>query len=239
MHAIVPLAGPDFVLSDGSIKALTTFQDQPLLKYALDSRPWASKVDNYSFVLFDCEETRWFAHEYLENWYQGCSIVYLSVWSRGAAMSSLAGLSVLSEFCKPLIIDLADIIYKCNINIEKALQASTSIGGIAIVFDSDNPQYSYLACSSNGEVVKAVEKKLISSHASAGTYIFRDSQTFLRATAHAIENESSQTHNSLFYVCPLFNGVLAQGKQVKLEQAFDVLDIKAASFPSGHLENRD
>lgn len=233
MHVIVPLAGPDFVRADGSIKALELFQGQPLLKYALDSRPWASKVKSYSFVLNDCDETRRFAHDYLSQWHQGCSIVYLSAFSRGAAMSALAGLSTLDEFCQPLIIDLADIIYKSNADIEQVLQAGPDIGGIALVFESRNPQYSYLVSDGSGRVVGAAEKKVISDQASAGTYIFRDSATVLKAIAHAIQNESSQTHNNLFYVCPLFNGVLAQGKQVTLERAFDIVDIKVTSFTHG------
>ena len=34
-------------------------------------------------------------------------------------------------------------------------------------------------------------------------------------------------HNDLFYVCPLFNGVVAQQKQVYLEFVSDVVDIKS------------
>jgi len=233
MHVIVPLAGPDFVRADGSIKALTPFQGQALLKHSLDSRPWASKAKRYSFVLYDCEDARRFAHDYLSHWYTGCSVVYLSAFSRGAAMSALAGLSVLDEFCQPLIVDLADIIYNSNVNIGQVLQADQSIGGIAMVFKSHNPQYSYLASDRNGQVVEAAEKKVISDQASAGTYIFRDCATALKAVAHAIENESSQTYNNLFYVCPLFNGVLAQGKQVTLAHVFDILDIKITCFPHG------
>jgi hypothetical protein len=226
MHVIVPLAGPDFVRTDGTIKALTSFRGQPLLKHSLDSRPWASKATRYSFVLYDCEATRRFAHDYLKVWYQGSSFVYISTFTRGAALSALAGLSLLDSFCQPLVIDLADIIYTSVVDIEGILQKSQNVGGIALVFDSANPQYSYLASDSNGQFFEAAEKKLISRHASTGTYIFRDCPTFLRSIAHAIENEASQTHNNLFYVCPLFNGVLAQGKQVILDFAFDIMDAK-------------
>lgn len=219
--------------ADGSIKALEPFQGQPLLKYALDSRPWASKAKQYSFVLYDCQEARRFAHAYLSHWYKGCSVVYLSAFTRGAAISALSGLSVLDEFCQPLIIDLADIIYNSNINIKQVLEADQSIGGIALVFESNNPQYSYLASDSNGQFVEAAEKRVISDQASAGTYIFRNCATFLKAVAHAIENESSQAYNSLFYVCPLFNGVLAQGKQVALARVFDIMDMKITSIPHG------
>jgi hypothetical protein len=77
-----------------------------------------------------------------------------------------------------------------------------------------------------GRVIEAAEKKLISTNASAGTYIFRNSAIYLSAVAHAYANEATQAYNNLFYVCPLFNGVLAQGLEVELETVSDVRDIK-------------
>lgn len=228
---IVPLAGPDFVRANGSIKALIPYHGQPLLKHALDSRPWASKGMRYSFILHDCEEARQFSRDFLWRWYKECSIVYLSVYSRGAAISALAGLSSLDNFRQPLIIDLADIIYKADINVEKSFQNAPALGGIALAFESCNPKYSYLAIDGNGRVLEAAEKKVISSQASAGTYLFRSSSVFLKALAHAIENECSQTYNNLFYVCPLFNGVIAQGMQVMLANAGDIYDLKTVDSP--------
>jgi len=236
MNVIVPLAGPDFVRADGSIKALELFQGQPLLKFALDSRPWNCKVRRYSFVLHDCEETRRFAHDFLSHWFVEYSVTYLSSFTRGAAISTLAGLSLLDDFCQPLIIDLADIIYKSNVNIQQEFEKDFSVGGIALTFESRDPQYSYLATDKDGRTVGAVEKRVISDQASVGTYIFRDYATVLKAMAHAIENEPNQTHNNLFYVCPLFNGVIAQGGQVTLVRAFDILDIKVIGSSHGRPE---
>lgn len=226
MNVIVPLAGPDFIGTDGSIKALTLFQGKPLLKHALDSRPWASKIIRYLFVLYDCKQTRNFANKYLINWYQNCSIVYISSYSRGAAISILAGLSMLDTFSKPIIIDLADIYYKSSMDIEDELRKNSNIGGIALTFRSNNPRYSYLKLDKRSKVIRAVEKKVISDHASAGTYIFSDCATVLNAISHAISDENNQTHNNLFYVCPLFNGVIAQGKQVLTKSVFEIEDIK-------------
>ena len=227
MHVIVPLAGPEMVRADGEILALMDFQGHAILKHALSSRPWSSSVKNYSFVLYECEETKQFADRHLRRWYKDCSIVYLSSFSRGAAMSALAGIPLLDSFCQPVIIDLADILYSCNIDIAQSLASDKEIGGIAITFTSKSPKYSYLASDPNGRVTRAAEKEVISYDASVGTYIFRDCAVFLKAIAHAIEHESSQTYDGLFYVCPLFNGVLAQGKEVILARSDQVIDIKA------------
>lgn len=229
MHVIIPLAGPDFVRPDGSIKALTPFRGEPLLRHVINSRPWASQVASYSFILYDCRETRQFASSCLSEWYENSSVAYISEFSRGAALSILPGMSTLKEFCHPLVVDLADIIYESNINIHQTLGSDSAIGGIALTFYSQNPQYSYLEADENGLVIRSAEKKVISDEASVGTYIFRDCATVLNAVAHAINNETSQTHNSLFYVCPLFNGVLAQKQKVLLERVSGVVDIKPSA----------
>ena len=70
---------------------------------------------------------------------------------------------------------------------------------------------------------------IISENASAGTYLFANAPIFLRALAHGLENEAEQTHNGLFFVCPLFNGVHDQGRTVRLTPVWDVTDIKVAN----------
>ena len=77
-----------------------------------------------------------------------------------------------------------------------------------------------------GVVVEAAEKRVISNEASAGTYGFRSGPVFLRALAHALENAATQTYRDLFFVCPLFNGVLAQSLAVATTTVSNVRDIK-------------
>ena len=231
MNVIVPLAGPDFVRTDGGIKALGDYKGHPFLKYVLDSRPWSCEIKQYSFILYDCQETRRFGNDFLKRWYEGCYLVYISGFTRGAAISTLAGLSGFTDFSLPLIVDLADIIYSSDINITQSYSVSPQVAGIALCFESFNPQYSYLEVDRDGFVVRAVEKKVISKFASAGTYIFRDTSIYLKALAHAFVDEYTQTFNDLFYVCPLFNGLISQGLLVNLASVYDVIDIKNIHTP--------
>ena len=226
MHIVVPLAGPDFVSQEGKIKALRSFRGQPLLPYLLQSRPWANQASHHTFILTDAGPVRDFAETYLKQWYPNASIVFLSGYTNGAALSALAGVAMQAARDEPLIVDLGDIYYKSDLDIKQRLSRNSQCGGIALVFGSDQTIYSYLRCNHDGLVVQAAEKRVISDNASAGTYVFRNTSTYLRAMAHALENKESQMHNYLFYVCPLFNGVLAQGMQVEIDPVYDVVDIK-------------
>ena len=228
MRVVVPLAGPDFVRKDGSLKAEIDLNGEPLLRRALNSRPWAKSLasHDYSFVLFDSPFTRDFAANALLSWYPDATITFISSYTRGAALSALAGLITGKDFGSPIIVDLADILFDSTLDPKLVFQSNTDCGGIALSFHSENPQYSYLSTDNLGFLVKAAEKSIISKNASAGTYIFRDLATYLRALAHNLENEDSQTFQDLFYVCPLLNGVKDMGKSVLLEPVVNVIDIK-------------
>lgn len=228
MRAIVPLAGPDFIQKDGSLKAEVMLKGEPLLRGVLNSRPWAKTLaaHDYSFVLFDALETRAFAADALSKWYPGATITFISSYTRGAALSALAGAATLKDANAPIIVDLADILYTSNLDPKLVFQTNADCGGIVLTFNSGNPNYSYLSLDKNGLFERSVEKSVISDNASAGTYIFRDLATYLRALAHNLENQESQAFRDHFFVCPLFNGVKYQRKRVVLEHVTDVVDIK-------------
>lgn len=229
MQIIVPLAGPDFEQPDGSLKPLMEFNGEPLLLRALTSRIWARHAlpSDYTFVLRDTEASRGFLRDYLQSWYPGSRHVFVSDYTRGAALSAGAGVVAQGGPTRgPVIVDLADILYSCGSDPSTAFKKNTRCGGVGLVFDSDSPFYSYLRTDATGAFVEAAEKRVISSNASAGTYMFSDTACYLRALAHAIENAETQTHRNLFFICPLFNGVRAQERAVMLHSVTDVFDIK-------------
>ncbi len=228
MRVIVPLAGPDFIRPDGSVKAELVVQGQPMLRAALDSRPWAVEVapERYVFVMADRPETRAFASGPLTRWYPGAAHVFLGQYSMGAALSALAGVATSGADEGPLIIDLADILYVSDLKPRAVFSRDSKCGAIALAFQSTSPSYSYLRLDQDGRVVEAAEKRVISTNASAGTYVFADASVYLIAVAHALRDFDGQQHNGLLYVCPLFNGVLAAGYNVHLAPVTDVVDIK-------------
>lgn len=231
INIIVPMAGPDFVSADGQVKALKDIGDaEPFLRATLMRRPWArlAAPADYTFVLHDRAETRAFAEGHLQSWYPGCSLVFLSRFTAGAALSTLAGAAVqMGADNRPLLVDLADIIYTTDLDPARHFHENPGDGGIALTFASSNPIYSYLRRNADGVVVEAAEKRVISGEASAGTYAFKSGSVLLRAVAHALENAATQTHRDLFFVCPLFNGVLAQSLHVATKDVRDVQDVKS------------
>jgi hypothetical protein len=231
MRIVVPLAGPDFERADGGVKATLEIGGRPLLRSALEERPWwtsgQTSPADMVFVLRDTPASQTFAQGTLRDWYPGAGIVLIGRYTRGAALSALAGIALMERTDEPICVDLADIEYTSTLD-PVARFADTRAGGIILTFPSDNPAYSYLAADAAGRVTGAAEKRVISNTASAGTYLFRDTACYLSAVAHSLNHADAVMHRDLFFVCPLVNGLVAQGLDVLLEPVTDVADIKTA-----------
>ncbi len=226
MISIVPLAGPDFI-SDSYCKALIPYKGTYLLPYILNSRNWAPNVMQYIFILFDSLQSRSFYSNFLASWYSGSKCIFISSYTRGAALSALAGISLCSDFTQPLVIDLADIDYSLDSNPANEFYTDNTTGAVVPIFSSTEAHYSYISLSSTGDFIRAAEKKVISDNASAGTYFFRNAHIFISSLSYSLEHEAEDSYNSLFYVCPLMNGVHRLGYKVKTPTSKLICDVKS------------
>mgnify|MGYP007127357324 CR=1 FL=1 len=141
---IVPLAGPDFILSDGQVKAEIPYRGTTLLQACLESRPWRALGGDdgagYVFVLYDTEATRAFTERYLRKYYPASRQVFLSAYTNGAAFSVLAGCG-LAKPDETLVVDLADILYESDLQSPQALlEADPSAGQRYRVATRELPQ---------------------------------------------------------------------------------------------------
>jgi hypothetical protein len=216
MYCIVPLAGPDFVHPTLGIKPLMPIDGEPLLRKVITSRPWWRSGDlqpsSLIFVLRDIPETTKVI-EHLDNWFPGSQKVIISSLTSGALMSALAGISLIKDFTVPLCVDLVDILYETEELMLDRFQ-DNSVGGVVPYFTSNESCYSYFEINTKGFVIRAVEKQVISSYASAGTYWFRDAATYLNAVAFSLNHSSELSVRGILFVCPAMNSIISSGKQV-------------------------
>lgn len=222
MKCVVPLAGPDLVHPRHGFRPLVPFEGQPLLRRALDMRAWVKSLAtaDYVFVVREVDRIETLIRWLETNW-PGCRIVRLPALTGGALYSALAGVAAYMGDDEPLVVDLADILFHEGPSDPGAAFAK-DVGMIVPVFTSGDPVYSYLR-SENGRVVEAAEKKVISDAASAGVYIFRDRATFLAAAAHSLRHRAALAFGNALFVCPMANGVIAEGQLVLAPHVADAV----------------
>lgn len=213
MQCVIPLAGPQLTHPKHGLIAKLPVDGVPLLRRALETRPWAARLAprDLVFVLRDGPEVAEL-HAAVTGWYAGCRVVRLSHLSGGAVLSALAG-AALAELDEPLIVDLADILYEADGDI--AAMFAAGVGAVVPCFEASDPCYSYLALAADGSVASAAEKKVISNLASAGTYVFRSAAHFMAAAGRALlERRDELAVAGALFVCPVVNTVVRQGLRV-------------------------
>ena len=217
MIGIVPLAGPEVFHPDHGIRPLIPVGGEPLLRRVLMSRSWwrrgELRAQNLIFVLREGPGVATLSDHLLE-WFPESRQVRLFQLTAGALLSCLAGASLVDNFETPVCIDLADIIYDTDESLSDLLRRDPSLGAIVPCFESTDSWYSYLEIDELGDVVRTAEKQVISTTASAGTYLFRDLPTFLDGAAYALRHGEELMANGVHFVCPALNGVIAQGAKV-------------------------
>ncbi|MBB3660409.1 hypothetical protein FHX15_005678 [Rhizobium sp. BK650] len=228
LNIIIPMAGNDFELPDCSLKAEMPVGKTTLLGATLESRPWWNGDATPVFVLRDKPASQRYARETLLTRYPTARIVWLSEMSGGAAWSAAAGAALVAFADAPVVVDLCDIIFDSDADIAAIFAADPNLGGLALTFGSRHPQYSYIRLGDDGRMLEAREKIVISDNASAGVYAFRNIAVFHLALAHSLQNRARLAHNGMLFVCPMLNGIVAHGFDVRTLPARDVFDIKIA-----------
>lgn len=225
MEVIVPLAGSDLVLSDGRTKCLIDYKGEPLTKYILQSRPWHDHVSYYHFVFQDNYMIRELYDKYIVNWFPNSTANFLGGNTNGAALSTLTGVTMVKDQNDPLIVDLADIFFLVNEEFDTTKFSTGLYNNGAFTFESNEKIYSYLKFDHFKKFVEAKEKTVISNIASAGVYFFENSAIFLSSLSWYL-GQKQYTYNGVYYVCPMLNGVKAQGGIVNSLPVTNVDDVK-------------
>ncbi|CAO3424183.1 hypothetical protein [Azospirillum doebereinerae] len=218
MMCIVPLAGPDLLHPTLGLKPLMAVDGRPLVETALTGRPWwrqgRLRPDGLVFVLRRDLPVGETLEAVLRQRFPGAAFVWLGELSGGALLSALAGTALLRRPEEPLCIDLVDLLYESVDPIEERFAADPALAAVVPWFESNEDCYSYLRMDAAGRVTEAVEKRVISSCASAGSYLFRDAATWLEAAAHSIRHRDRLGCRGALFVCPAMTGLIEAGRSV-------------------------
>ena len=215
MIYIVPLAGPDIVQADGTIKPLINIKERPLIDEVVKTRIWwreqVIKSEDIIFILrSDIPEFK-IIEAHLQKEYCGCSIVFINKQTRGALLTALVGAALAQKYDEILCVDLVDIIYDMNIEAIEEFITNPELAGMIPWFKSNEPCFSYLEINEQGHVTKTKEKAVISKYASAGTYFYKNIATFIEAVLYSLKHEENVSYKNSLFLCPSYNGIIRRG----------------------------
>lgn len=149
----------------------------------------------------------------LKSWAgSNAEVVVVDQVTEGAACTVLLAQEFLSEK-NDLMIANSDQIIDISVTDYIVWSRGEGLDGSIMVFEDNDPKWSFAKLDGNGFVVEVAEKNPISNLATVGIYYFNPGSDFVKYANQMIGKNIRV--NGEFYVCPVYNEWIAEGKKIK------------------------
>jgi beta-phosphoglucomutase-like phosphatase (HAD superfamily)/dTDP-glucose pyrophosphorylase len=215
MNILIPMAGAGSRFANAGYtfpKPLIEVNGKPMIQVVVEN---LNIEANYTFIV-QKEHYEKYSLQYLLNLIApNCNIVQVDGLTEGAACTTLLA----KEFINtdyPLLMANSDQFVEWNSNeCLYAFNADGIDGGI-VSFKATHPKWSYAKIGEDGFVSEVAEKKPISNNATVGIYFWKRGSDYIKYAEQMIEKNIRT--NGEFYVCPVFNEAIDDGKKIRVKE---------------------
>lgn len=213
LNIVMPMAGRGQRFAEAGYampKPLVPIHGRPMTEVVIENlRP--RRPHRFVFLILREHAESFAFDEHLRSWAPGCEIRYVRTVTQGAACTVLLSRDLIDND-QPLMIANCDQWVDTDIDEYLAEMDRTGSDGSMMTMWADDPKWSFVRLDSAGYVVEVVEKVVVSNEATVGIYNFRRGKDFVRA-ADAMIGADFRV-NGEFYVAPVYNGLIAEGRKV-------------------------
>ena len=234
MNVLIPMAGAGsrFVQAGYTFpKPLIEVNGKPMIQVVVDNL----NIDShYVFIVQEEHFHKYNLKQVLNLIKPGCDIVTINGITEGAAVTTLLAKEYINSN-EPLLIANSDQIVEWNSNeCLYAFDADEIDGGI-LTFKATHPKWSYAKIGDDGFVSEVAEKNPISDNATVGIYYWKHGSDYVKYAEDMIKKDI-RTNNE-FYVCPVFNQAIEDGKKIRVKEIQKMWGIGTPEDLNYYLEN--
>jgi len=214
MNVLIPMAGAGSRFASAGYtfpKPLIEVNGKPMIQVVVEN---LNIEANYTFIVQKEHYEKYNLNYLLNLIAPNCNIVQVDGLTEGAACTTLLAKEFIDNDY-PLVMANSDQFVEWNSNeCLYAFNADGVDGGI-ITFKSTHPKWSYARIGEDGFVSEVAEKKPISDNATVGIYFWKKGSDYVKYAEQMIEKNIRT--NGEFYVCPVFNEAIGDGKKVRVK----------------------
>jgi HAD superfamily hydrolase (TIGR01509 family) len=234
LNVLIPMAGAGSRFAQAGYtfpKPLIEVRGKPMIQVVVEN---LNIEANYIFIV-QKEHYEKYNLKYLLNLIApNCKIVQVDGLTEGAACTTLLAKEYIDSDA-PLVMANSDQFVEWNSNeCMYAFKADDIDGGI-LTFKATHPKWSYARLDDNGFVAEVAEKKPISDNATVGIYYWKKGSDYVKYAEQMI-SKNIRTNNE-FYVCPVFNEAIEDGKKIRVKQIDRMFGIGTPEDLNYFLEN--
>lgn len=214
MNVVIPMAGHGSRFAQAGYtfpKPLIEVNGKPMIQVVVENL----NIDaHYIFIVQKAHYEQYQLKYMLNMIAPGCDIVQVDGVTEGAACTTLLAKHFIDNE-EPLLLANSDQYVEWNSN--ECLYAFTadSIDAGIVTFHSVHPKWSYAKLNASGFVEEVAEKRPISDLATVGIYYWKRGADYVKYAEQMIQKNVRV--NNEFYVCPVFNEAIGDGKRVRVK----------------------
>lgn len=216
MNVLIPMAGAGSRFAQAGYtfpKPLIEVNGKPMIQVVVEN---LNIQANYIFIVQKEHYEKYHLQLLLNAIAPGCKIVQVDGITEGAACTTLLAKEHINND-NPLVIANSDQFVEWNSNECLYAFSAGGVDGGIITFESSHPKWSYAKLGDDGFVCEVAEKMPISNHATVGIYYWKKGSDYVRYAERMIEKNIRV--NNEFYVAPVFNQAIEDGKKIRIKDA--------------------
>ena len=222
LNVLVPMAGAGSRFAQQGYtfpKPLIEVNGKPMIQVVVENL----NIEAHYIFIVQQEHYEKYNLKYLLNLIApGCDIVQINGITEGAACSTLLAKEFINNDA-PLVMANSDQYVEWNSNECMYAFTADEIDGGIVTFEASHPKWSYAKLGDDGFVSEVAEKKVISNEATVGIYYWKKGSDYVKYAEDMIAKDIRV--NNEFYVCPVFNQAIEDGKKIKVKRVNEMWGI--------------
>tara|TARA_B100001123_G_scaffold435879_1_gene565207 strand:- start:1090 stop:2460 length:1371 start_codon:yes stop_codon:yes gene_type:complete len=213
MNVLIPMAGAGSRFEKAGYtfpKPLIEVNGKPMIQVVVENINIDAK---HIFVVQKSHYDKYNLKTVLNNISPDCEIIQVDGVTEGAACTTLLAKEYINND-EPLLMANSDQFVEWDSNEFMYSMIGDNIDAGILTFKSNHPKWSYAKLNDDGFVSEVQEKNPISDMATVGIYYWSKGSDYVKYAEQMIE--ANKRVNNEFYVCPVFNEAIEEGKKVKV-----------------------
>ena len=215
MNVLIPMAGRGSRFATQGYtfpKPLIDVKGKPMIQVVTEN---LNIKANYTFIVQKEHYEKYSLQHLLNLIAPNCNIVQVDGITEGAACTTLLAKEYIDND-EPLLMANSDQFVEWDSNETLYAFSNGNCDGGIITFPATHPKWSYAKLGEDGYVSEVAEKKPISEHATVGIYWWAKGSDYVKYAEQMIEKDIRV--NNEYYVCPVFNEAIGDGKKVRIKE---------------------
>jgi hypothetical protein len=212
MNVLIPMAGAGSRFQQAGYtfpKPLIDVNGKPMIQVVVDNL----NIDaTFVFVVQKEHREKYNLDTLLNLIAPNCKIVEVDGLTEGAACTTLLAKEFINND-EPLIMANSDQFVEWDSNEFMYKMIEQKVDGGILSFTATHPKWSFAKIDEAGFVTEVAEKNPISDIATVGVYYWAKGSDYVKYAEQMIEKNVRV--NNEFYVCPVFNEAIGDGKKIK------------------------